>query len=301
MPVHLSICPVWAESYLMEIQKENLSCLNKLYASIFMKMQPVAVSMTSDYLFKALLQKNRHVLKALICALLHWDPENINELSITNPIIIGESITDKDVVLDVNVLFDNGAHIDLEMQVVNHFNWPERSLYYACRNFTSLQVNGDYKSVPPSLQIGFVDYTPFKDHPVFYNTYYVMDETGYHYTDKLSIGVVDLTLIHLATEEDRRYNIDKWAQLFKSRSWEDVKMLARQNIDIENAATTIYELSEDERFRQECEARADRLRNERDMQLHQEELERQLEEAREQLAKQGRLIEELQEQLKKRS
>lgn len=78
-------------------------------------------------------------------------------------------------------------------------------------------------------------------------------------------------------------------------------MLARQNIDIENAATTIYELSEDERFRQECEARADRLRNERDMQLHQEELERQLEEAREQLAKQGRLIEELQEQLKKRS
>ena len=38
-------------------------------------------------------------------------------------------------------------------------------------------------------------------------------------SDKLSISVVDLTRIDLATEEDLRYEIDKWAKLFKATTW----------------------------------------------------------------------------------
>ncbi len=36
--------------------------------------------------------------------------------------------------------------------------------------------------------------------------------------------------IKFATAEDKRYNIDKWAKLFKAKTWEEIKMLAKQDI-----------------------------------------------------------------------
>jgi len=77
---------------------------------------------------------------------------------------------------------------------------------------------------------------------------------------------VDLTRIDLATPEDQEYNIDKWARLFKAKTWEDIKMVAAKNRMIDDAATTIYQLTEDERIRQQCEAREDYLRRQRGIQ-----------------------------------
>ena len=82
------------------------------------------------------------------------------------------------------------------------------------------------------------------------------------FTEKLSIRIIDLTEIDLATEEDKRYNIDRWARLFKAQTWEEIKMLAAQDTIMEDAATTLYQLSEDERIRMECWAREDRLKRE---------------------------------------
>lgn len=76
---------------------------------------PMLYRLTNDYLFKALLQRNRHVLKALICSLLHFSPDQIRDAAVTNPIIYGEKITDKTIILDVNVIFNNGSRINLEM------------------------------------------------------------------------------------------------------------------------------------------------------------------------------------------
>ena len=50
--------------------------------------------------------------------------------------------------------------------------------------------------------------------------------------------MVDLTNISLATAEDKRYNIDKWAKLFKAKTWEDIKMLAKQDISLSAACFT---------------------------------------------------------------
>lgn len=45
--------------------------------------------------------------------------------------------------------------------------------------------------------------------------YYMMNEKTYQkYSDKFRLAVVDLTQIELATEEDRAYQIEQWAQFF---------------------------------------------------------------------------------------
>ncbi len=227
---------------------------------------PVTIRLTNDYLFKRLLQENSQVLKSLICSLLHFSPSQIKNVTITNPILPGDSVTDKTVILDVNIIFNSGSRINLEMQVVNKHNWTDRATFYTCRNFTDLNKGDDFSFLNPVFQIGFLDFVLFPEHPSFYATYKLSNIKTHHvFTEKLSIGIVDLTNISLATPEDQRYNIDKWAKLFKAQTWEDIKMLAAQDISLNAAATTVYQLSEDEHIRQQCEAREDYLKQERGM------------------------------------
>ena len=154
-----------------------------------------------------------------------------------------------------------------KLQGVNEGNWPSRSLYYVCRNFTHLADGEDYDLAMPSIHIGLLDFTLFNDHPAFYSSFKFLEtKKHYEYTDKLQIRVLDLTRTDLATKEDKASNIDKWAQLFKARNWEEIKMLAVKDKEITEAATTIYQISEDERIRQQCEAREDYLRRQKGLQ-----------------------------------
>ena len=81
--------------------------------------------------------------------------------------------------------------------------------------------------------------------------------------DKFTLSVVDLTKINLATDEDKTYQIDYWAKLFKSATWEEIKMIAKNNEYLQEASETLYTLNADEMIRQQCQARADyyRLQN----------------------------------------
>ena len=72
--------------------------------------------------------------------------------------------------------------------------------------------------------------------------------------------MLDLTQINLATEEDRFYQLDRWAAFFKAATWEELKMLAKNNPDLQEAAATVCHLSQDEKIRQMCEAREDYYR-----------------------------------------
>ena len=240
---------------------------------------PVVIPMTNDYLFKAMLQSNRIALTGLIASLLHEEPRNIKRVRVENPIILGEAVDEKTVILDLNVSFNNGTRINLELQVVDQDNWTERSTYYACRNFATLNKGWDYSKVKPLYQIGILDFSIFPDHPSFYSTYQLRDSRNHLlYTDKLTIGVLDLTNIALAGSLDRRYNIDEWATLFKAKTWEEIKMVAVKNKAIGEAAKTIYNLSEDERIRQQCEAREDYYKQKRDSARRNRELLKELKE-----------------------
>ena len=228
---------------------------------------PVTIPMTNDYLFRALLQENNKVLKGLISSLLHLPIEEISSVEITNPIELGKAYDDKDFYLDVKVLLNSNTIINLEMQVINEHNWPERSLGYLCRCFDNLCKGADYADVMPVIQIGLLDFTLFPNNPEFYATYKMMNVKNHTiYSDKFRLSVVDLTRIDLATEEDRLYGIDHWATLFKVKTWEEIKMLAEDNEFIQTASDTIYKLTQEEQIRMQCEAREDYYRRQRSVQ-----------------------------------
>ena len=253
---------------------------------------PVSIPLTNDYLFRAFLQKNNQALKGLICSLLHLSVNDITSVEITNPIELGEYINEKTYFLDVRLLLNNKTIINLEMQVINEHNWPERSLTYLCRSFDNLNAGDTYQNVKSAIQIGLLDFTLFPDHPEFYATYKLLNVKNYSlYSDKVQLSVVDLTHIHLATEEDKLYQIDYWASLFKAITWEEIKMLASKNEFIQEASETIYQLSQKEQVRLQCEAREDYYRRLRSTQLTIEENKATLERQNSEIERQNSEIE----------
>ena len=147
------------------------------------------------------------------------------------------------------------------MQVEDELNWKDRSLVYLCRTFDQLYVGDDYSEAKPAIHIGFLCFTPFKEHPEFYAKYKLLNVKNYEvYSDKFELRVVNLKQIELATEEDKQYQIDHWASLFMAKTWEDLKMIAQQNEYMQEATETLYELNADETIRQQCLARQDYYR-----------------------------------------
>lgn len=214
-------------------------------------------NMTNDYMFRAVLQKNTKVLKGLIGALLHLDPESI-EVEITNPIILGKSFENKDIILDINVLINGQTRLNLEMQIVNYHNWKERSLSYLCRSFDNVYKGDDYIKAIPVIQVSFLDFDLFPENPEFYATYMMKNvKNGIIYTDKIRLSVVELNHTELATDEDRRWEIDQWVTFFKAKTWKELKTMTATNQYMETAADTIFELSSDENIRELCRRRAD--------------------------------------------
>lgn len=63
--------------------------------------------------------------------------------------------------------------------------------------------------------------------------------------------------------EDIAYGIDHWARLFKAKTWEELKMLAKDNEYLEAAANSLFEANEERMVRERCIARRLAERRER--------------------------------------
>lgn len=121
------------------------------------------------------------------------------------------------------------------------------SISYLCREWDRIHKSDDYTTAPNAYHIGFLDFTLFEDHPEFYATYRLRNaKDGYEYSDKLTLSVVELKHTDLATDEDKQYGIDKWARLFKSTTWEEVKSLTENNAFIQSAARSMFKREVDE-------------------------------------------------------
>ena len=220
-------------------------------------------TLTNDYLFHVVMQKNEKVLRGLIGSLLGLEQDDIKSVLLKNPIVFGEAIGDKDVILDLKVVLNDDQMLNIEMQVKKREDWPERSLTYLCKNFDNLKSGQDYSEVMPCLHIGIIDFVLFEGKSEFYSRYRLMNTNDHHiYTSKFGINVLNLRYIENATNDDRNAELDAWARLFKAGTWEELKQMAQEYDFAKEAATSIYAVSADEAIKLQCEARE---RNERDM------------------------------------
>ena len=182
--------------------------------------------------------------------------EEILSCVICNPIILGDAIDEKTCILDIRVLLNGNKQINLEMQMGSVENWTDRSVFYLCRMFTDMKKGLDYTQTKPSIHIGIMMKSPIPEDAAFYNEYALKNRrTGYEFTGKIALHVLDLSCLEQVPEEERNSALYHWACVFKAKTWKEVLAMAEQSESIKKAVVTLRELSEDEKIRLQCEAR----------------------------------------------
>ena len=219
-------------------------------------MEKKFYGMTNDYMFKAVMQECEDVLRNLVGALLTLDEADIMECKVTNPIVLGETISDKDCVLDIKLVLNGNKNINIELQIRKEEYWPERSLLYWARTYDDIKAGEDYDLLKKTYHIGIIDFPLYDGDREFFSEYRIMNTTNHRvYTDKFVMKVLNLRNVDNAGDTDER--VIHWARIFKAKTLNELEELAGEQEDFKKMVFELKKLSEDEKIKQQMEARAD--------------------------------------------
>jgi predicted transposase/invertase (TIGR01784 family) len=124
-------------------------------------MRKLQYTFKTDTLFKMLFVKHKDLLKKLVAALLEIPLESIEQFVVRNEEIPPEPLGDKFCRLDINMVV-NGRLVDLEIQVANEGDYPERVMLYWAREFsTALPAGESYSMLPRTVIISIIDFKLF--------------------------------------------------------------------------------------------------------------------------------------------
>ena len=166
----------------------------------------------NDILFKMLFIKYPNLLKSLVAELLGIRHDSIEQFEIKNPEMPPEVLGGKYCRLDINMAV-NGQQVDLEIQVCDEGNYPERSLFYWARDFsTALAEGGDYKYLPRTVVISILCFTQFACEE-FHSEFQALEVTRHTpLTDRLSLHYFELPKLPAVVNADDKLKL--WLALF---------------------------------------------------------------------------------------
>ena len=67
----------------------------------------------------------------------------------------------------------------------------------------------------------------------------------------------------MATTEDKTNHVDNWAKLFKATTWEEIKMITKDNPSMNSTAESIFMSNADISILEQCRAREDAIAHEK--------------------------------------
>jgi len=195
----------------------------------------------SDVLFKMLFVKYPHLLERLVAILLGIPLESIKNFRITNTEMPPEEIGKKFCRLDINMTVD-GSKVNLEIQVEDEGNYPERALFHFARIYSSsLPAGNDYSSLPKTIIISIIDFTLFDDCKEVHSEFQVLEVRRHtRLTDKCALHFFELTKMADATEIDPDNEKDLWLALFNAETEEELEELLNNGGAVMSEAIGAY-------------------------------------------------------------
>ena len=131
----------------------------------------------NDVLFKFIFGKEerKHITIDFINSMLDRDKEHeVVDITFKNVEIVPLAAEIKLTRLDVFCVLSTGERVDIEIQVVNHKNMGQRSLYYWAQMYLLFLKQGDdYKKLAPAITINLLQYSflPQEDPHAMYGIY----------------------------------------------------------------------------------------------------------------------------------
>ena len=195
-------------------------------------------TLTNDVLFKLLFVRNPELLPNLVATLLGIEPESIEELEITNSEMLPEVKGGKLCRLDINMRVD-GRIVNLEVQVKDEGNYPERSLHNWARLYSgALNAGQKYQELPRTIVVSIVEFSLF-DCAEFHSEFRPLEVTrGTLLTDKMCLHYFELNKLPKTDDADDMLGL--WLSLFKAKTETELKIIENKGIPIMTQAVEAY-------------------------------------------------------------
>jgi len=204
-------------------------------------MTPLKFKMTHDLLFKMLFVKYPDLLRRLVAVLLDISYDSITEFIIANPEIPPATMGDKFCRLDINMIV-NGQRVDLEIQVENEGNYPDRSLFIWAKEFsTGIAMGENYKNLPRTIVISILGFNQFPNEEKYHHEFQCLEVTTHApLTDKMALHFYELKKLPPLAKNDKVNGKDLWLKLFRAETEEDLAAIEKLEVPEMSEALQAY-------------------------------------------------------------
>jgi len=196
-----------------------------------------------------LFEKHRDLLRHLVAALLGIRLESIEQFIVRNEGMPPEILGDKFCRLDINMTV-NGQRIDLEIQVANEGDYPERVMLYWAREFsTALPAGEGYGMLPRTIIISIIDFKLFDC--AEYHSFFQPLEVDRHTLLSDKMGFHFFELKKLPEDVGGKDALLLWLSLFKAETEEDLDKIKGLGVpEMEQAINAYYSITASAKFRE---------------------------------------------------
>ena len=201
-------------------------------------MSKLQYTFKTDTLFKMLFVKHQDLLQKLVAALLGIEEEAIQQFVVRNEEMPPEILEDRFCRLDINMVV-NDHLVDLEVQVANEDDYPERVMLYWAREFsTALPAGESYSKLPRTVIISIIDFRLF-DCAEFHSFFQPLEVTRHTLlSDKMGFHFFELKKLPKDVTEDDRLLL--WLSLFNANTEEDLEKIKAMEVPEMNQAINAY-------------------------------------------------------------
>lgn len=193
-------------------------------------------SLKEDFVVKELFAHEK-VRKQFLSDVLGIPIGEIRSVRMINPFLRRLFRLQKQGILDVALVMNDDAKIDIEMQVRVQKHWVRRDLYYLAGMYTDdLMIGENYSKLRRCISISLLDFKLFPDKQEYHGIYRLRDEAGRELTDLWEVHIIELGKTLTGS------TVDDWIRLFNARSLEEVNMIAIKNENMREAVEAVREV-----------------------------------------------------------
>ena len=154
------------------------------------------INVLNDYFVRYLFassDSNALLLDFINSIMLDSEMKTFRSVEILTPFNYKENNEDKETIVDVKCITQNGTAVIIEIQLQGNSRFPERILYYWASNYSKLLKHGEkYDALTPVISINMLDFN-LDDNDSIHSCYMIYDTVNKRLlTDHLQIHIIEL-------------------------------------------------------------------------------------------------------------
>ena len=219
-----------------------------------------------EYFQRLFNKDNQKITKAFAEAMLD---EKIHHMTINeDKELLSDTLDKKTGILDLQIDVNNTEKVDVEVQLVERSNLPERLLFY----FSKLYLKGigkgeDYRIAKRVVLIAIIDYNlKIKIEDKKMETIWQIVEKNHPktiLTNKFEIHILELEKVKEEYKKNKENKKAQWLLFLDDPETKEVKEIMEKNEDVKEAVIEVRKLSQDEQLQREAELREKAIMDEK--------------------------------------